>query len=158
MIFLTVGTQLPFDRLIKSVDRWAETSSEKIIAQTLNTSVVCQHIDSTSMLPPLQARSLFKSASLVVSHAGMGSILTALELTKPIIIFPRRASLKEHRNDHQMATARKFSGKGSGVYVAYDEEELWSLLNRRNELIPLAEFSSHASEDLIKNLQRIIRF
>ena len=62
-------------------------------------------------------------ASLVVAHAGMGSIFTALTLGKPIVILPRRGDLKETRNNHQVATARWLS-KRPGVFVANNESEL----------------------------------
>ena len=53
----------------------------------------------------------------------MGTILTALELGKPLLVMPRRAALGEHRNDHQLATVRRFAELGS-VEVALDESEL----------------------------------
>ena len=33
MIFVAVGTQLPFDRLIRSVDQWAGRSRHEVFAQ-----------------------------------------------------------------------------------------------------------------------------
>ena len=55
---------------------------------------------------------------MIYAHAGMGTILSALKQDKPIIIVPRLASLKEHRNDHQIATAMRMDELGY-VYVAY---------------------------------------
>ena len=35
MIFVTVGTQLPFDRLVKTVEKWAlESQTHDVFAQT----------------------------------------------------------------------------------------------------------------------------
>ena len=63
------------------------------------------------------------AADAIVAHAGMGTILTALELGKPLLVLPRRASLGEHRNEHQLATARRFADTGR-LAVAFDESEL----------------------------------
>jgi len=105
MIFVTVGTQLPFDRLVMAVDAWARARKRSdIIAQT-GTSLYAPH--SLEVRPFLRAqefRRLVGDCQLLVAHAGMGSILTALDLGKPILVMPRRADLSEHRNDHQLAT------------------------------------------------------
>ncbi len=85
----------------------------------------------------------------------MGSILTALELEKPIIIFPRRAALGEHRNEHQLATAKKFSGRTEGVYVAFDEAELIELLTNTHKLRPSKEFSSYADKAMIEAIRAL---
>lgn len=65
----------------------------------------------------------FSAAQVVVSHAGMGTIISALMAGKPSVIMPRQAAYQEHRNDHQIATAKRFGGR-SGVHVAIDELEL----------------------------------
>ena len=47
------------------------------------------------------------AAAAIVAHAGMGTILTALETGKRLLVMPRRAALGEHRNDHQLATVSR---------------------------------------------------
>ncbi len=59
-----------------------------------------------------------QAATAIVAHAGMGTILTALEMGKPLLVMPRRAALGEHRNDHQLATASRFAELGR-VKVAF---------------------------------------
>ncbi|WP_254051179.1 glycosyltransferase [Stenotrophomonas sp. ESTM1D_MKCIP4_1] len=66
---------------------------------------------------------LIATCEVFISHAGMGNIITALELGTPLLIVPRRATLGEHRNDHQIDTAERF-GKYPGVAVATDLPEL----------------------------------
>src|SRR6185503_3524674 len=60
---------------------------------------------------------------LVVAHAGMGSVITAGEHGKPIVLLPRRAGLGEHTNDHQVDTARWLRGR-PGLFVADAEADL----------------------------------
>lgn len=84
----------------------------------------------------------------------MGSIISAMSLQKPIIIFPRKASLGEHRNDHQIATAKKME-ELNYTYVAYDKEQLKSLLLKK-DLIPLHFLKEYASQDLIRSISEFI--
>ncbi|MCG8094946.1 MAG: glycosyl transferase family 28, partial [Candidatus Thiodiazotropha endolucinida] len=92
-----------------------------------------------------------------VAHAGMGSILSSLSLGKPIIIMPRKASLGEHRNEHQMATAKRFQNR-PGVYVAWDEKQLVVLLNRWSieKFDNVDEISNTAPTEFIANLKQLI--
>ena len=54
---------------------------------------------------------------------------------------PRRADLGEHRNDHQLATVEKLSGR-PGILVAADENELES---RIEQALAMESWSSHQS-------------
>ncbi len=136
MIFLTVGTQLPFDRLTQAVDAWAyENPGVEIFGQIANTepeSFTPKNFEWKSFVEPDEFQEKYEQAGLVVAHAGMGSIISALTHQKSIIIMPRLARFKEHRNDHQLATVDKFRSK-SGVYVVEDEKEIHSALTKNIE-------------------------
>lgn len=126
MIFLTLGTHQPFDRLVRIVDRWCGDNPDTPVFGQVpfeSDSYRPANFEATEHLHIAQYRERFRTADFVVAHAGMGSIITALCLTRPIIIFPRRAALREQRNDHQLATAARFEGR-AGVRVAYDEDDL----------------------------------
>lgn len=125
MIFLTLGTQLPFDRLVKAMDLWAGAHPDIRVLGQINQpeSYAPQHMDHVATLPPDEFDKSFDEARVIVSHAGMGSIITALRTGKPLLIMPRRAHLGEHRNDHQHATAVHFQHK-PGLSVAWEEADL----------------------------------
>lgn len=128
MIFVTVGTQLPFDRLVAIVDEWAvRTGRTEILAQVGRSTYKPRGIAVREFIPPAECRTLLRHASLIVSHAGMGTILTALQFGTPLLVMPRRAALSEHRNDHQLATATHLS-RLSLVRVAWSDSELWECL------------------------------
>ena len=154
MVFVTVGTQASFDRFIKIIDEVAPQIDEEIVAQTCLLGFEPKNIKTIDFLAPDKYNELFRKARLIVSHAGMGTILSALQQHKPIIVFPRIAALGEHRNEHQLATAEKFKELGS-VYVAMNEEELRNLLQRK-DLKPLAEIGDYASQSLIESIQGFI--
>jgi UDP-N-acetylglucosamine transferase subunit ALG13 len=156
MIFLTVGTQLPFDRLIAPVDAWAEANGgEAVVAQIGNGQYKPRHMKAYPFLPPDRFEHYQSQSALLISHAGMGAILGALESGKPLIVMPRLASAGEHRNDHQMATANHFRG-APGIYVARDVDELGSLLQNHKELRAGIQISSNASRELVDSLRHYL--
>ena len=133
MIVVTVGTQLPFDRLIKMVDELAPSIPVKIFAQTGRGTYVPRNIEWSATIPAGEFDGLLRQASVIMAHAGIGTVLKAYKYRKPIILVPRQASFGEHRNDHQLATVSKLQHR-AGIYVARSAEELSSLLNK--ELMP----------------------
>jgi UDP-N-acetylglucosamine transferase subunit ALG13 len=156
MIFLSVGTQLPFDRLIRAVDNWAaETGNKDVIAQIGPSDFKPRCIECVQFLSPEEFRSLQGKARVMIAHAGMGSIVTALEFGKPIVIMPRDHSKGEHRNNHQMATAQRFL-ETPGVYVAMDEIELSAKLNDLGSLEAASSMSSKAPEAFTGKLKDYI--
>lgn len=156
MIFVTVGTQLSFDRLVGAVDDWAARKpGTEIFAQIGPSLGKPRQFESAAMLPPDRAMQLFVSADVIVSHAGMGSILTALKYRKPIIIMPRRADLGEHRNDHQVATAKWLGGR-TGIHVASDAQELERLLDQGMALAAGSGLSDSADPEFISRLEAVI--
>lgn len=123
-IFVTVGTQGPFDRLIGTVDLWAgRTEGHEVFAQIGSSRSRPAHIEWAATLHPAEFDRHLRTADVVVAHAGMGTIIKALEMGKPVVVFPRRSSLGEQRNDHQLATARRLDRLGL-VRAAFDPDEL----------------------------------
>jgi len=135
MILVTVGTQIPFDRLIMLVDEWVSESGTKqeVVAQVGSSVYSSKNMTVFQSVEPEKFEQYINDCDFIISHAGMGSILTALRVKKPIVIFPRKAALGEHRNDHQLATARSFSNV-DGVYVVHNKEELFDLLSNSASL------------------------
>jgi UDP-N-acetylglucosamine transferase subunit ALG13 len=135
MIFVTVGEQLPFDRLISAVDDWAATSMEEVYAQIGNSQLKPNVIQYKKHLDPLEFKQAFLAADVIIAHAGMGTIITAIELGKPLLVMPRQACFGEHRNDHQLATAKRFLQQGY-ISVAFDVpdliKKLWNLYEITN--------------------------
>lgn len=156
MIFVTVGTQGNFDRLIRAIDRWAgDNGRVDVFAQIGPSDYRAEHVRTAQFIDATEFRERVEAASLVISHAGMGSIITALELGKRIIVMPRRASFGEHRNDHQLATAERFAGQGS-ISVAYTETELIACLDRLQGQSEAERLTSPASPRLISAIRSFI--
>ena len=156
MIFVTVGTQLPFDRLVKCVDAWAKCNQEQdIFIQSGPTAYEPRHCRWRKFIPQESFDYCLGRAELVVAHAGVGSILSALEFGKPIIVLPRRFEFQEHRNDHQFATAQRF-GSIPSVNVAWSTDELTKLLSSTKVTKCEGGVSSSAGETLIGRIREFV--
>lgn len=154
MVFVTTGTQAPFDRFVKIIDEVAEHINEEIVAQAFKDKYEPKNVKVVDFLPPDEFNRLFSEARLIVSHAGMGTIVSAMQKGKPIVVFPRIAALGEHRNEHQLATAMKLNELGY-VHVAYDKRQLSELLLYEN-LQPLKQIGEEASPNLINSISEFI--
>lgn len=156
MIFVTVGTDMAFNRLVHVVDEWAfDNGRQDVFAQIGETDWQPRHIAWSKFLQPPEFARRFSEADAVVAHAGMGTILTALHLGKPILVMPRLASLGEQRNEHQLATAKHLSRLGK-INVAVDESELRIRLDDMSQLCPRDQIGAYASDLLIGTLQNFI--
>jgi exopolysaccharide biosynthesis glucuronosyltransferase PssE len=161
LILLTVGTQLPFDRLVKAVDAWCAANPGVTVVGQIGdpgpNGYRPAHFKWHSFIAPRKLEELMSQADFVIAHAGMGSIISALRHGRPIVIMPRRALFGEHRNEHQLATASRLAGR-QGLHVAEDELKLPAALqlatapaDRRSSLL-----SAYAQPRLVQSIRRYI--
>lgn len=156
MIFVTVGTQAPFDRLLFAIEAWAIRNPEvKIFAQVGEGGLNSKHMQCAEDVTPEEFREHMQAAHVIVAHAGMGTILSALEYNKPVLVMPRRASLGEQRNEHQLATARRMAQRGL-AHVAEDVDELANHLDRLSDFEPGVHVENERTKGLIGRLKQFI--
>jgi len=129
VIFVTVGTQLPFDRLIKAADALAGAFDVDAFAQIGPGSFIPANMRYSRFVDPEFIDDVTEKSSFVISHAGMGSILTTLSFHRPMAIIPRLAEKGEHRNSHQVSTASRFRDM-TGIDVVNSEAELFESYSR----------------------------
>jgi len=128
MIFVAVGTQFPFNRLIENMDEWAAEHNEEVIAQISEGDYTPTHMKWERFMDGEQYNKHIAEASVFISHAGMGNIISAREQQTPIIVMNRQFKLGEHRNDHQ-ADGLKWMGKLEGVLTASTKDELFEQIH-----------------------------
>lgn len=126
-LFVSVGTQLPFPRLINAVEALEVDGYTEVIYQTADADFQSNKGIAFESLTPKQYEQYFNECDIFISHAGMGSIITALDNNKPIIILSRIYAYDEHRNDHQIATAEKFKSFDN-IYYAKSEGDIANLI------------------------------
>lgn len=156
MILLTVGTQFPFDRLVRAVDDWAVAAGrDDVVGQIGPSSIATRRVRSFPFMDVDAFKKLQDEAQVIIAHAGMGSILTAMERGTPIVVMPRDHERGEHRNGHQFATATRFQST-PGVYVAMDETELAQRLSVIETLTASGTISRKAPQAFTDRLRHEI--
>ncbi|WP_369982446.1 glycosyltransferase [Thalassolituus sp.] len=158
MIYVTVGTQLPFARLIKAVNDVAAEKGLDVFAQIGPDKSHYHAIKTADFVDPEDATRLIQEADLVIAHAGMGTIITASQYGKPLIIMPRHFQFGEHRNDHQIATARRFQDF-SNITVVDDKRSLADAVNLALETVHDKDYlsvSQYAPDAFVTELKKLL--
>jgi len=143
MIFVTVGTEYPFDRLIRYIDLMYENDvfSDGLFAQIgYGGAYQPKHLPWVEMLSRDEYDIRLAKCKAIISHAGMGTIIRCREIGKPLLVMPRMASLNEAVNNHQIITARRFAERGD-ILVAYDESQLKMRVRELLSFSPQKRFS-----------------
>ena len=156
MIFLTVGTQFPFDRLVNAVDRAIDDNliDKEIFAQVGENSYTPRNFKSVNFLDKPRFDSYIRQSSAVISHAGMGTITITLEHEKPLLVMPRRKKYGEVVNDHQVAIAKRFE-ELNHLLVAYETEELPHKLKQMKTFVPRKRETQ--SEAVVERVRQFLR-
>jgi beta-1,4-N-acetylglucosaminyltransferase len=154
MIFLTVGTQFPFDRLIRAIDELFDRGlvSEPVLAQIGTEAYRPRNFEAVASLDKLTFERQVQKSTAIIGHAGTGTITMALNHGKPLLAMPRRRKYGECVNDHQVGLAERFATLGH-ILVAHDERELSSQMERLKSFTPAPR---QTDPDVVA--QRIVRF
>ena len=156
VIFVVTGTQAPFDRLLSIIDKWAvNQDAYTIIAQTANSELSFKNMTCFDYFEPDVFNEYFYNADLIIGHAGMGTIIKALESEKKLVVFPRLVKYNEHRNDHQHHTAFGFEKLGL-INVAYNENDLLRYLNNIIDIAVKQKIDKNAEEKLLEKISNFI--
>jgi UDP-N-acetylglucosamine transferase subunit ALG13 len=126
LIFVTVGNDpRDFSRLIKRVDEISLQIPKEIVIQRGHSRYLPRNAKYFDFVPLDTATEYIKMSELVISHAGIGTIILCKEHGVPIIIVPRRKKYNEHMNDHQMEIAQMLvERRERNIHVIYEERQL----------------------------------
>jgi UDP-N-acetylglucosamine transferase subunit ALG13 len=128
-LFVTVGLEpRPFDRLLKAVDLGIERRIFPLetLVQRGHSNYAPERCPSVPFLPYDEMVRALQSAEVVIAHAGVGTLLQCLHQKKIPILYPRRARLGEHVDDHQIMFAQVIEARKRAL-VAYDPERLFEV-------------------------------
>ena len=108
MIFVILGThELEFKRLLQYLEDM--DIKEEVIIQSGNTNFTSNKYKVIPFLDQNDFNKYIKESTLVITHGGVGSILTALRHKKKVITMPRLSKYNEHNDDHQLEICNKLS-------------------------------------------------
>lgn len=146
---------MPFDRLVRAMDQWAAANPDvPVEIQIGRGAYEPVHARFVRLMPVDVYRQRVAEAQLFVAHAGMGSIITAIEAGKPLLMLPRLKAEGEHNTDHQRATAAGI-GARPGLHVAADTADLQKrastlLADSGMPPAPIARFADKGFTDRIR--------
>lgn len=115
MIFVTLGTQdKSFKRLLENIDKQISLGNitDEVIIQAGYTDYNSDNMKIFKMIPMEEFDKYIKKCDILITHAGVGSIMSGLMNDKKVIAVPRLKRYNEHTNDHQLDIASSFSKEG----------------------------------------------
>ena len=127
MIFVVTGLMYGFERLVQKMDEIAEKKDEEIIMQIGEIKYEPKKSKYFKFASKDEMDKLYENSRIVICHAGVGSILSAIEHNKPFIAVPRSKVFKETIDDHQFQIAKDLEKRG--IPVVYDIDLLESAIN-----------------------------
>lgn len=144
MIFVSVGSEnFPFDRLLKELDRLIENGliKDKVWAQIGCATYRPQYYEYSSFISFEEMKVRIKTSDMLIMHAGVGSTLLCFSLKKIPIIVPRKVSLREHLDDHQVEFAQKLKSARRAC-VALEMHEMEEIIMNYDALIAECKYES----------------
>lgn len=154
-IAITVGTHAPFDRLVREVEKLVQSGiiKDPVVAQVGEGGVMPTNIRSFETCPQGSLEEILVGSRIAITHAGTGSILSALKAGCRVIAFPRRAELGEHYDNHQREILEAMVGLGA-ILAGDDPSELSRLLTEAETFEPVSVYIS--PDPIEREIRRLI--
>jgi len=156
LIFVTVGNwHKGFDRLVEAVDKLKEQRciTEEVIAQVGSGVYKPANLKVFDYCPPDAFERFLKNSRIVITHAGIGTVYQAINISKPVIVVPRKAARGEHFDDHQEATAEALEKEGK-VLVAHEVSDLPEKLKEAETFVPS---KCKSNPELMKTVENFLQ-
>lgn len=156
MIFVTLGTQdKTFERLLKAIDKAIDKGEikEKVIVQAGNTEYESKNMEIFDLISPDEFQKLVDTCDILITHGGVGSILSAVKQGKTVIAAARLKKYNEHVNDHQKQIIKEFEKEGYLIELK-DFNQIGKTLNKAQNFKP-KKFKSN-TQNMIKLIDNLI--
>ena len=135
MILVLLGTQNnSFHRLLEEIEKNITNGNitDKVIIQSGFTKYESDKMKIFDMIPQEELNNIIKKADLVITHGGVGSIMSAVKMGKKVIAVPRLKKYGEHVNDHQLEIINTFKKQGIIIGINNVEELAQALIDVKN--------------------------
>ena len=145
MIFVILGTQdKPFDRLLKAIDKQIENKKikEKVIVQKGSTKYESKNMELLDYISMEDFEKYIKEADIIITHGGVGTIITALKNNKKVLAAARLEKYGEHENDHQKQIISNFKEKG---YL--EELDDFNKLGEKLEILKKTNYKKYSGDN-----------
>lgn len=135
MILVMLGTQNnSFERLLKKIDELIEKKiiDEKVIVQSGYTNYESKSMIIFDLIPQEELERYQEQADLIITHGGVGSIVSSIKKGKKVISVPRLHRYHEHVNDHQKQIIESFDKKGYIIGIQEIDELQEAIIKAQN--------------------------
>lgn len=156
MILVTLGTQdKTFPRLLDIIQKQIDNGyiKDEVVVQAGNTIYESNAMKIFDLIDRDEFAELIKKCDLLITHGGVGSIITGLRNNKKIIAVPRLFKYGEHTNDHQVQIIEKFANCGF-ILPLYEDDDLMEVIDKSKKFKP-KKFKSN-TENMIKLIEDYI--
>lgn len=134
MILVTLGTQdKPFKRLLLAIQKEIDNGNikDEVVVQAGCTKFESKQMKIFDLIPTDEFSKLVEKCDILITHGGVGSIITGLKNNKKVIGVARLKKFGEHTNDHQLQILENFDQE---KYIIYLRE-----LDKLNEALKKAK-------------------
>lgn len=139
MILVLLGTQNnSFHRLLEEIDRLIdkEIIKDEVIVQSGYTKYESSNMKIIDFIPKEEIAKYRNDADIIITHGGVGSIISSVKENKKVIAIPRLYKYGEHVNDHQKEIVQTFNEKGHIIGLK-EVNELEDAIKRIKEFKPV---------------------
>ncbi len=158
MILVVLGTQdKRFERLIALVDDAIKNGwiHEDVIVQSGCTQYASDKMKIVDFVDMSEFEKWMKECRLLITHGGVGTIMSALRLKKPVIACARLAKYGEHHNDHQCEIIENFYEKGLLIEVKDGQTLENALKDAETFVVPEVESNNQKMISLLADFLEI---
>ena len=156
LILVTLGTQdKQFTRLLDAVEKAIEDGyiKDKVIVQAGFTKYESKNMKIFDLIDREKFSQLISECDLLITHGGVGSILTGLKNDKKVIACPRLAKYHEHINDHQRQIINNFYQEQ--YLLKFDEgDNLGKIISEAKDFVPRKFISNN--QKFVKMIEKFI--
>ena len=155
MIFVALGTQkFQLNRLLQKIDYLVEKNiiTEPVFAQIGYSTYIPKNFEFTAFMEQKEFKEKIMKCDLLITHSGVGTILTGINLKKHILVYPRLEKYGEHVDDHQVEIGEAFEAMGivvcckesdsleEKIKEAYNKKWQSYISNRKKHIHIIREF------------------
>lgn len=143
-IFVVLGTQkFQLNRLLRELDVMIQNGiiDDEVFAQVGNSDYVPRYYKYTRFLEKEAFEKKVEECDILITHSGVGTIISGLNHGKPVIVYPRLEKYREHVDDHQLQIAKSFS-ECNYVLLCNEDDNLAKIINESEN----HEFAKYVSQ------------
>ncbi len=156
--FITTGLSRSFERLLKAVDELVEdgTVSGNIMAQIGQSRYTPKHFPFVRCFNPDEYQKVISQTRTVVSHAGVGTVLSALKYGRKLIVLPRDPDTDYVIDYHQHEWSNSLS-RNIDITLCDDISTLGACFaTSEQDTVPGRQLKINKSE-LIQEIKRVLK-